>query len=44
LTIDRAGERVTLAEYVSRIDRHDDEHIAQIGAPPVSEEGEADGG
>ncbi|HXF51445.1 MAG TPA: maleylpyruvate isomerase N-terminal domain-containing protein [Dehalococcoidia bacterium] len=44
LAVERAGERITLAEYVSRIDRHDDEHIAQIGAPPVGEKGDADAG
>lgn len=42
--VERDGERIPLAEYLSRIDRHDDEHIEQIGAPPVSEKGETDAG
>lgn len=42
--IDRHGQGISLAEYLSRIDRHDDEHIAQIGAPPVGEKGDTDAG
>jgi hypothetical protein len=42
IAVARAGAAMPLSEYLSRIDRHDDEHIAQIGAPPVDEEGEAD--
>lgn len=44
LRIARGQDTMSLAEYVTRLDRHDDEHIQQIGAPPVSEEGEADAG
>ncbi len=44
LTIRRGADVMALADYVSRIDRHDHEHIEQIGALPSSEEGEADAG
>lgn len=42
LTVDRAGRPEPLSAYLTRIDRHDDEHLSQIASPGGHEEGERD--